>query len=183
NHDAGRLRFTDDYADALAKAEFAFIAVDTPSDLDGGADLDHLRAAAASIARAMRQPLIIINKSTVPVGAGVLVADIVERNLATKISFINEIAEICERLGADVKEVARGMGLDKRIGTSNLDAGLGWGGSCFRKDVQALEYMAATNGAHPQLLRAVMDINRDARRRLVQRIREAVGGSLADRRI
>jgi UDPglucose 6-dehydrogenase len=98
--------------------------------------------------------------------------------LATKISFINEIAAICERLGADVKEVARGMGLDKRIGASFLDAGLGWGGSCFPKDVRALEYMAATNGCHPQLLRAVMDINRDARRRLVQRIREALGGSL-----
>src|SRR5262249_22322368 len=86
--------------------------------------------------------------------------------LAPNISFINEIAEICERLGADVKEVARGMGLDKRIGPANLEAGLGWGGSCFPKDVRALEYMAATNGCHPQLLRAVMDINRDARRRL-----------------
>src|SRR5207248_2387302 len=103
--------------------------------------------------------------------------------LATKISFINEIAEICERLGADVKEVSRGMGLDKRIGMSNLDAGLGWGGSCFPKDVRALEYMAATHGAHPQLLRAVMDINRDARRRLVQKIREALGGTLTNRRV
>jgi UDPglucose 6-dehydrogenase len=256
NQEAGRLRFTTAYDDALTEAEFAFIAVDTPSDLDGGADLDHLRAAATSIGRAMRRPLIIVNKSTVPVGAGVLVADIVERCqprpipfhvvsnpeflaegsavrdclnpdrivlgsseraaaervadlyrtlkapilitdlytaemikyasnsfLATKISFINEIAEICERLGADVKEVARGMGLDKRIGPANLEAGLGWGGSCFPKDVRALEYMAATNGCHPQLLRAVMDINRDARRRLVQKIREVLGGSLADRRI
>src|SRR5437016_5915794 len=87
NQVAGRLRFTDDYADGLAKAEFAFSAVDTPSDLDGGADLDHLRAAAASIARTMRQPLIIINKSTVPVGAGVMVADIVERNQPAPIPF------------------------------------------------------------------------------------------------
>src|SRR5712692_5860782 len=103
--------------------------------------------------------------------------------LATKISFINEIAAICERLGADVKEVARGMGLDKRIGSSFLDAGLGWGGSCFPKDVRALEYMAATNGCHPQLLRAVMDINRDARRHLVQKTRDAVGGSLVGARV
>src|SRR5262245_52458979 len=80
NQEAGRLRFTTDYDDALAEAEFAFIAVDTPSDLDGGADLDHLRAAATSIGRAMRRPIIIVNKSTVPVGAGVLVADIVERS-------------------------------------------------------------------------------------------------------
>src|SRR5713226_3240709 len=80
NQDAGRLRFTTDYDDALASADFAFIAVDTPSDVDGGADLDRLREAAASIARAMRRPLIIVNKSTVPVGAGDLVAEIVERN-------------------------------------------------------------------------------------------------------
>src|SRR6185437_5328928 len=256
NHDAGRLTFTDDYAEALAEAEFAFIAVDTPSDLDGGADLNHLKEAAADVARFMRRPLIIVNKSTVPVGAGDLVADIVERNrtsqvpfsvvsnpeflregtairdclnpdriilgasdrsaadrvaqlyqtlkapilitdlhtaemikyasnsfLAAKISFINEIAAICEKLGANVKEVSRGMGLDQRIGQAFLDAGLGWGGSCFPKDVKALEYMAAANGCHPQLLRAVMDINRDQRRHLVQRIREAVGGSLVDRRI
>jgi UDPglucose 6-dehydrogenase len=256
NRDAGRLRFTDDYPDALASVDFAFIAVDTPSDMDGGADLDRLREAAASIAAAMRRPLIIVNKSTVPVGAGDLVSNIVGHSrvvdvpfwvvsnpeflregtaiqdclnpdriilgasdenaakrvaelyqslkapilitdlrtaemikyasnsfLATKISFINEIAAICERLGADVKEVARGMGLDRRIGAHYLDAGLGWGGSCFPKDVRALEYMAATNGCHPQLLRAVMDINRDARRRLVQNVRDALGGSLAGRRV
>ena len=256
NQEAGRLRFTVDYAEALGDAEFAFIAVDTPSDLDGGADLNHLREAAAEIARAMRRPLIIVNKSTVPVGAGDLVAGIVAENrtesipfsvvsnpeflregtaiqdclnpdriilgasdrvaaervadlyrslkapilitdlhtaemikyasnsfLATKISFINEMAAICEKLGANVKEVSRGMGLDRRIGAAFLDAGLGWGGSCFPKDVRALEYMAAANGCHPQLLRAVMDINRDQRRRLVQQIREALGGSLANRRV
>lgn len=256
NQDAKRLRFSTSYDDALANAEFAFVAVDTPPDMDGGADLDRLREAAASIARAMRGPLVIVNKSTVPVGAGDLVTDIIEHNrtanypfwvvsnpeflregtaiqdclhpdrvilgatdpaaaqrvaelyqslntpimitdlrtaemikyasnsfLATKISFINEIAAICERLGADVREVARGMGQDRRIGSAFLDAGLGWGGSCFPKDVRALEYMAATNGCHPQLLRAVMDINRDARRRLVQQIRDHVGGSLGGRRI
>ncbi len=72
--------------------------------------------------------------------------------LATKISFINEIANICEALGADVKEVAIGMGYDKRIGPLFLDAGLGYGGSCFPKDVKALAYMAAEKGRHPQLI-------------------------------
>src|SRR5579884_1808610 len=75
------------------------------------------------------------------------------------------------------------MGLDRRIGMAYLDAGLGWGGSCFPKDVRALEYMAATQGCHPQLLRAVMDINRDARRRLVLKIRDALGGSLAGQQV
>src|SRR5690606_3679177 len=78
--------------------------------------------------------------------------------LATKISFINEIANICEALGADVKEVARGMGYDKRIGHHFLEAGIGYGGSCFPKDVKALAYMAQIHGKHPQLLEAVMEI-------------------------
>ena len=81
--------------------------------------------------------------------------------LATKISFINEIANICEALGADVKEVATGMGYDKRIGRAFLDAGIGYGGSCFPKDVKALAHMALVHGSHPQLLQAVMDINAD----------------------
>ncbi|MBI4928231.1 MAG: UDP-glucose/GDP-mannose dehydrogenase family protein, partial [Anaerolineae bacterium] len=95
--------------------------------------------------------------------------------LATRISFINEIANICEELGADVREVARGMGLDKRIGPSFLDAGLGWGGSCFPKDVKALAHMAILHGTQPQLLQAVMDINRNQRRRVVVKLRRALG--------
>jgi len=95
--------------------------------------------------------------------------------LATKISFINEIASICEKMGADVKQVARGMGLDARIGASFLDAGVGFGGSCFPKDVQALAHMAALSGCHPQLLRAVLEINRDARRSVVLKLRAALG--------
>ncbi len=95
--------------------------------------------------------------------------------LATKISFINEIASICERLGADVKEVARGMGLDRRISPEFLDAGVGYGGSCFPKDVKALAHMASMAGAHPQLLRAVMEINRDMRRLVLQKVRGALG--------
>jgi UDPglucose 6-dehydrogenase len=92
--------------------------------------------------------------------------------LATKISFINEIANICEELGADIKEVAVGMGYDKRIGPFFLDAGLGYGGSCFPKDVKALAYMAAEKGRHPQLLNAVMEINSDRRPMVVNRLLE-----------
>jgi UDPglucose 6-dehydrogenase len=232
NVKAGRLAFTTDYVEALADAEFVFICVGTPSGADGEAELQYVRMAAQSIAQHMTHPLIVINKSTVPVGTGDWVADIIKRTqvqpipfavvscpeftregsalydfmnpdrvvvgstdreaaekvaqlhfplrtrivitdlrtaemikyasnafLATKISFINEIAAICEKLGADVNEVAFGMGLDKRIGSANLNAGLGYGGSCFPKDVKALEHMALVQGSHPALLRAVMDIN------------------------
>ncbi|RPI38974.1 MAG: UDP-glucose/GDP-mannose dehydrogenase family protein, partial [Hyphomicrobiaceae bacterium] len=234
---AGRLHFTTSYEEALRSAEFVFIAVGTPSGVDGEADLQHVRAVAESIARAMTRPLVIVNKSTVPVGTGDWVADILRSTqpkpipfavvscpeflregsaitdfmspartvlgsldadaaekvaqlhlplrapivitdlrtaemikyasnafLATKISFINEIANICEALGADIKEVASGMGYDPRIGRAFLEAGLGYGGSCFPKDVLALAYMAAEKGRHPQLLQAVMDINADSRR-------------------
>jgi UDPglucose 6-dehydrogenase len=95
--------------------------------------------------------------------------------LATKISFINEIAQVCDRLGADVREVARGMGLDPRIAPAFLNAGIGWGGSCFPKDVRALEYMASIHGCHPQLLRAVIEINRDQRIHVVRLARETLG--------
>ena len=95
--------------------------------------------------------------------------------LATKISFINEIAQICERLGADVKEVAAGMGHDKRIGKHFLHAGLGYGGSCFPKDVRALAHMADEAGLHPQLLHAVMDINHDQRRVVMNKLTSILG--------
>jgi len=97
--------------------------------------------------------------------------------LATKISFINEISNICEALGADVKEVAAGMGYDKRIGRAFLDAGLGYGGSCFPKDVKALAHMANIQGKHPQLLEAVMTINTDQRRSLVNKVRALIGNN------
>ncbi len=103
--------------------------------------------------------------------------------LATRIAFINEIAAVCEMVGADIKEVARGMGLDSRIGQGYLDAGVGYGGSCFPKDVRALEHMAAIHGCHPQLLRAVMEINRDQRRLVVQRLRDLLEGRLEGRLI
>ncbi len=96
--------------------------------------------------------------------------------LATKISFINEMARICDRLGADVKEVAAGMGYDKRIGRAFLDAGLGYGGSCFPKDVKALAHMAAESGLHPQLLDAVMKINDDQRHVGIDKLEQELGG-------
>jgi UDPglucose 6-dehydrogenase len=245
---AGRLGFTTSYPDALREADFAFIAVGTPEGVDGEADLQYVRQAAESIAQNMTGPLIIVNKSTVPVGTGDWVAEIVRGKqpepiafnvvscpeflregsaiadfmnpartvlgsldsdaahrvadlhlplrkpivvvdlrtaemikyasnafLATKISFINEIANICEALGADVTEVATGMGYDPRIGRSFLDAGLGYGGSCFPKDVKALAHMANVQGRHPQLLLAVMDINHDQRRLIVDKVREILG--------
>jgi UDPglucose 6-dehydrogenase len=244
---AQRLSFTTSYSEALEGTEFVFIAVGTPMGVDGEADLRYVEAAASSVAENMTAPIIIVNKSTVPVGTGDWVADIVRRHqkraipfsvvscpeflregsaisdfmqpyrtvlgslnpeaaekvaqlhlplrapivitdlrtaemikyasnafLATKISFINEIANICECLGADVKQVAIGMGYDTRIGKQFLDAGIGYGGSCFPKDVKALAYMAAEKGRHPQLLYTVMEINDDRRVMAVSYIKEMV---------
>jgi UDPglucose 6-dehydrogenase len=98
--------------------------------------------------------------------------------LATRISFVNEVAQICERLGADVRVVADGMGLDKRIGRHFLDAGIGFGGSCFPKDVKALAYMAEATDCHPQLLNAVLEINEAMRRRFVLKVERLMGGDL-----
>jgi UDPglucose 6-dehydrogenase len=249
NVKAGRLSFTTSYKEAVDGTEFAFIAVGTPSGVQGEADLQYVAAAATSIAEAMTGPLIIINKSTVPVGTGDWVADIVKRSqpqpvdfwvvscpeflregsaigdfmsphrtvlgslhpeaaekvaqlhlplrapivitdlrtaemikyasnafLATKISFINEVADICEALGADVKEVAAGMGYDKRIGPMFLDAGLGWGGSCFPKDVLALAYMAEEKGLEPRILNNVMEVNYDRRKDAISHIEAMTGG-------
>lgn len=95
--------------------------------------------------------------------------------LATRISFINEIAQICDNLNADVKVVAQGMGLDPRIGPLFLEAGIGFGGSCFPKDVKALAYMGAEAGCHPQMLHAVLEINQDQRRRFVHKLQKMIG--------
>ncbi len=246
---AGRLSFTTSYADALKGTEFAFIAVGTPSGVNGEADLQYVAAAAKSIAQNMSAPLVIINKSTVPIGTGDWVADIVKDAqahqvafsvvscpeflregsaiadfmsphrtvigslhreaaekvaqlhlplrapilitdlrtaemikyasnafLATKISFMNELADLCECVGADVKEVAAGMGYDARIGRHFLDAGLGWGGSCFPKDVKALAYMAKENGLSPRILDSVTEVNYERRAGAVRQIAEMVGG-------
>jgi len=96
--------------------------------------------------------------------------------LAARISFINEIARICERVDADAKLVAEGMGLDKRIGPYYLDAGIGYGGSCFPKDVKALAALAERFDYHPELLHAVMDINRDQRMLVIDKLRDTIDG-------
>ncbi|MBV9120828.1 MAG: UDP-glucose/GDP-mannose dehydrogenase family protein [Chloroflexi bacterium] len=250
NSAMGRLCFTTSYAEGMRDAEFVFIAVNTPaSEGDGHADLRYVEAAAKSIGRHLDHDLVIINKSTVPIGTGDLVTRIVQEErkgdaqfavvsnpeflregsavvdclnpdrvvlgatdrraaekvaslylslrcpiimtdlataemikyasnamLAARISFINEMAEICEALGADVKQVALGMGYDKRIGSSFLEAGLGYGGSCFPKDVKALMHMADSAGCHPQLLQSVSDINADQRKRAVAKVQHLLGG-------
>ena len=102
--------------------------------------------------------------------------------LAAKISFINEIANVCEEVGADVRDVARGVGLDDRIGPKFLQAGLGWGGSCFSKDVSALKQLAANSGYHFQLLNAVIEVNELQKRRVVKKLAKHLG-SLAGRRV
>ena len=246
---AGRLAFTTEYSQAVTGAHFIFIAVNTPPSPDGEADLQYVRTAAESISQVLSDYAIIVNKSTVPVGTGDAVAEILQAHgkkvgtdfdivsnpeflaegsavldfmqpdrvvlggtnpeaaekvaqlylplrctimttdlrtaemikyasnafLATRVSFINEIATICEKVGADVKEVAAGMGMDRRIGRAFLNAGIGYGGSCFPKDVKALTWMAEINGCHPQLLRSVMEINRDMRLQVLVKLRELTG--------
>jgi UDPglucose 6-dehydrogenase len=251
NARAGRLRFTTSYAEAIPTAEFAFLAVPTPGGENGEADLSYVERAACSIAQNLAGPLVVINKSTVPIGTGDIVSEVIKRFnthfpvevvsnpeflregsaiqdfmqpdrvvigahnreaaekvarlyeplqapvllynlytaemvkyasnafLAARISFINEIARICERVDADAKLVAEGMGLDKRIGPHFLDAGIGYGGSCFPKDVKALAAIAEQYEYHPELLNAVMDINRDQRTLVVDKLRECLG-SLRD---
>ena len=103
--------------------------------------------------------------------------------LATKISFINEIANVCDEVGADVAEVSRGMGMDERIGPRFLQAGIGWGGSCFGKDVNALKMLAGNSGYHFQLLNAVIEVNELQKRRVIGKLRKHLGGSLVGRNI
>jgi UDPglucose 6-dehydrogenase len=245
----GNLAFTSDYSQAIPSADFVFIAVGTPPGRRGEADLVFVKQAAKGIAAAMKKTVTIVNKSTVPIGTGNIVARIVGENLrdeipffvvsnpeflregsaifdfmhpdrlvfgsheasaartvaalyskldtrilitdlhtaemikyasnaflATRISFINEMARICERVDADVKVVSEGMGMDRRIGPLFLDAGIGYGGSCFPKDVKALARMAETMGYHPELLDAVMEINLDQRTLVVEKLREVLGG-------
>ncbi|GAB5493658.1 MAG: UDP-glucose/GDP-mannose dehydrogenase family protein [Phototrophicaceae bacterium] len=251
NVKAGRLHFSTSYDEGLKDAKFVFICVGTPSAVDGEADLKYVRASAQTIGEKMTEPLIIVNKSTVPVGTGDWTSEIIQNSqpspidfavvscpeflregsaisdfmnpdrnvfgstnreaaqkvadlysplgaetvitdirtsemikyasnafLATRISFINEMSIICERLGADVNEVARGMGFDKRIGPHFLNAGAGYGGSCFPKDVKALANMALTHGMHPQLLNAVMEINDFQRKQIGLKVRELLDNNV-----
>ncbi len=249
----GRLAFTTDLEEAVRRSDIIFIAVGTPAKSNGESDLSAVEEVALGIARALDRYKVIVNKSTVPVGTGDLVRQIIEANrrhpvefdvvsnpeflregsaiedtlrpdrivvgapsqsvamtllelyaqlgrpmiitdvpsaemikyasnafLATKISFINAIADLCELASADVAQVVKGMGLDPRIGSAFLQAGLGYGGSCFPKDTEALVQTAAQMGYDFGLLRAVVEINRERTLRFVETI-EKVLAPLPDR--
>jgi UDPglucose 6-dehydrogenase len=251
----GRLRFTTDAAAAVTHGQLQFIAVGTPPDEDGSADMQYVLAVAESIAAHMTDYRVIVNKSTVPVGTasevetrvrtvlagrgaavefdvvsnpeflkeGAAVNDFLKpdrivigtskdralalmrelyepfnRNhdrtivmdvrsaeltkyaangmLATKISFMNELANLAERLGADIEQVRKGIGADPRIGYHFLYAGCGYGGSCFPKDVQALARTAHQLGYDAQLLRAVEDVNNRQKSTLFDKLAHQFGG-------
>ncbi|RYG25084.1 UDP-glucose/GDP-mannose dehydrogenase family protein [bacterium] len=245
----GFLQISDSVAEATAKSEIVFIAVGTPPGLDGTPDMTAVRAVANEIAPHIKRHTVIVNKSTVPVGSGDMVEEIIRSHgvpshlfdvvsnpeflregsairdtlepdrvvigakrrdaalrlvelyaplerpmlitdlasaelikyasnsfLALKISFINAISRLCEVCGADVKDVAKGMGYDQRIGPQFLQAGLGWGGSCFPKDVQGLLKVAGNLGYDFDLLQSVIDINSEQVEHFVRRMETRLGG-------
>lgn len=260
NYESGRLQFSTDAEAGVAHGTIQFIAVGTPPDEDGAADLKYVLEVASTIAKYMDSPKVIIDKSTVPVGTadkvqqriqtvlqqrgqkiafnvvsnpeflkeGAAVADCkrperivigidtddngvidliselyepFNRNhdrmlimdirsaeltkyaangmLATKISFMNEIANIAERLGADIEKVRQGIGSDSRIGYHFIYSGCGYGGSCFPKDIQALIRTAESCGYQPQLLQAVEQINNEQKFKLVEFILHHFNSQLA----
>lgn len=259
----GRLTFTTELAEAVRGAEAVFLAVGTPSRRgDGHADLSYVYAAAEQVAQAAQGPLVLVTKSTVPVGTGREVQAIVRRTrpelsievasnpeflregsaigdfmrpdrvvigtmegeggeralavlrrlyrplnlievpilaarietaelikyaanafLAVKITFINEIADLCEKVGADVHDVARGIGLDGRIGRKFLHPGPGYGGSCFPKDTLALVKTAQQVGAPTRIVEAVVEINDRRKKQMAERVIAACGGSVKGKTI
>ena len=251
NMEQGRLRFTTDLGPALEAARVVFIAVGTPPRPDGSADLQFIRQVAESIGDHLNGYKVIVTKSTVPIGTGAMIEQIVSERagssdfavvsnpeflregsaiedfmqpdrvvigsrdpkavelmldiysplrvadvpfvitdvesaelikyasngfLATKISFINEVALLCERLGADVETVARGMGLDNRIGAKFLHPGPGFGGSCFPKDSRAVAQIAQDHGTPFQIMEAVLSVNEATRERMVDKVDDAFDG-------
>jgi UDPglucose 6-dehydrogenase len=258
----GLLRFTDDLADAMAKAEYIFIAVGTPPGEDGSADLQYVVAAARAIGRNLHSYAVIVDKSTVPVGTaekvraaiaeelaargvaidfdvvsnpeflkeGAAVEDFMRPDrivvgsdserahekmadlyapyirandrliqmgvrdaemtkyaanamLATRISFMNEIANLCDRMGVDVENVRKGIGSDRRIGYAFIYPGCGYGGSCFPKDVKALVHMSREHGLEPSLLESVEQRNQSQKQILFEKISTYFDGKLQGRRI
>src|SRR6059058_841402 len=251
----GRLSFSTDLADGVRRSVIVFITVGTPPKSDGQTDLTAVGEVARAIGEAMERYTVIVNKSTVPVGTGEFVREVIERHqrtrvpfdvvsnpeflregfaiedtrrpdrivigaptqqvamtllelyaplerpmiitdvpsaemikyasnafLATKISFINAIANICELGGADVTQVMKAMGLDARIGAAFLQAGLGYGGSCFPKDTDSLIHTAATLGYDFVLLRAAVETNAERAGHFVRMIEKALA-PLDDKRI
>ena len=253
NVEAGRLTFTTDLAAAVNGAETVFIAVGTPTRRgDGHADLTYVMAAAEEIAHAAKDYVVIVTKSTVPVGTNRQVKQVVKKArpdldfdvasnpeflregaaiddfmkpdrvvvgvqteraaevmadiyrplylrefpilttdlesaemvkyaanafLAVKITFINEIAALCERTGADVKQVSKGIGLDGRIGNKFLHAGPGYGGSCFPKDTKALARIGQEHGLPMQITETVIKVNEEVKRRMIDKLLDLCGGS------
>ena len=244
----GRIAFTTDLAAAVRQSDVVFIAVGTPPKESGETDLSHVEAVAAEIGRTMDRYKVVVNKSTVPVGTGELVREVIIRHqprpiefdvvsnpeflregsaiedtlrpdrivigaptqqvamtlvelyaplerpmiitdlpsaevikyasnafLATKISFINAIANVCEAAGADVSHVMKGVGLDSRIGLAFLQPGLGYGGSCFPKDVDSMIHTASQLGYDFKLLRSVVEINRERASHLIEMMTKALG--------
>src|SRR6266566_5055716 len=251
----GRLSFSTDLEAAVRKSDIVFIAVWTPPKVDGQTDLSAVEAVAREIGRSMDRYTVVVNKSTVPVGTGEFVREVIERHqtspvpfdvvsnpeflregsaiedtlrpdrivigaptqqvamtllelyaplerpmiitdvpsaemikyasnafLATKISFVNVIANICELAGADITQVVKGMGLDPRIGPAFLGAGLGYGGSCFPKDTDSLVHTATALGVDFALLRAAVEINAERAGHFVRMIEKALA-PLDDKRV
>jgi UDPglucose 6-dehydrogenase len=251
NMQSGRLRFTTDIKQAVEQALVIFLAVGTPPQSDGSADLSFVEAATRSVAEHMNGYKVIVTKSTVPIGTGEYLRKLIsEQNaslnfgivsnpeflregaaisdfmrpdrvvlgsrdeealaimrdlyrplylieapfvltsleaaeltkyaanafLATKISFINEIANLCESIGCDVHDVARAIGMDRRIGSKFLHPGPGFGGSCFPKDTQALASVAREFGRDSMIVDAVIEVNRRQRQAMVPKIERLVGG-------
>jgi UDPglucose 6-dehydrogenase len=245
----GHISFTDSISDAVQASDVIFIAVGTPPQEDGSPDLSYVKAVARDIGRAITKYIVIVDKSTVPVGTAKMVHEIIlgecgdaslfdvvsspeflregsavedtvnpdrvvigadsERALntvkrlytgfpteiletdiasaelikyasncflATKISFINMISRYCEAAGGNVDDVAKGMGMDTRIGKQFLKAGLGWGGSCFPKDVSALIWMGETLGVDAGILTSTVAINEDQPAHCLRRVSEELGG-------
>jgi len=252
NQSQGRLRFTTRIEEGMETAEVVFIAVGTPPDEDGSADLRHVLAVAEQIGEHMKRELVIVTKSTVPVGTAARVAATVSTRakfpfhmcsnpeflkegaavddrvvlgvesdfarsvmaelyapfvrtgkpilfmdipsaemtkyaanamLATRISFMNEIANLCEKVGANVDQVRKGIGTDARIGPSFLFPGPGYGGSCFPKDVKALVRAAREVKVPFEILEAVESVNERQKRRLYQKLRTALRDSVSGTRI
>ncbi len=253
NVEAGRLSFTMDLATAVEGADAVFIAVGTPTRRgDGHADLTYVMAAAEEIARVAKDYIVVVTKSTVPVGTNrqvkqavkkanpalefdvvsnpeflregaaiddfmkpdrvvvgvqtdraaevmqeiyrplylrqfpIVVTDLESAEmikyaanafLATKITFINEIAALCERVGADVKQVAHGIGLDGRIGNKFLHAGPGYGGSCFPKDTKALARIGQDHAVPMQITETVIKVNEEIKRRMIDKLMDLCDGS------
>ena len=262
NYEVGRLHFTTDLTEVLDQVEIVFSAVGTPPDEDGSADLKYVLDVARTIGRAMNKYLLVVTKSTVPVGTArrirQTIADELDRRgvtidfdiasnpeflkegaavkdfmhpdrivvgvesdrarrlmeklyhpfmlnnfriiymdipsaemtkyaanamLATRISFMNDMANLCEIIGADINMVRKGIGADTRIGSSFLYAGCGYGGSCFPKDVKALISTAAEHGYPMRILKAVEDVNEEQKTLLFRKLSAHFGGDLQGRKV